>query len=37
MNRRKVAGGDVCVELCPAALDQECIEDGAAVLVFAAV
>ena len=33
----KVAGGDVRAELCAAALDQECIEDGAAVLVFAAV
>ena len=33
----KVAGGDVRVELCAAALDQECVEDGAAVLVFAAV
>ncbi len=33
----KVAGGDVRAELCAAALDQEFIEDGAAVLVFAAV
>ncbi len=33
----KVAGGDVRTELCAAALDQECVEDGAAVLVFAAV
>jgi SagB-type dehydrogenase family enzyme len=33
----KVAGGDVRAELCAAALDQECVEDGAAVLVFAAV
>ena len=33
----KVAEGDVRAELCAAALDQECIEDGAAVLVFAAV
>ena len=34
---KKVAEGDVRAELCAAALDQECIEDGAAVLVFAAV
>ena len=34
---KKVAEGDVQAELCAAALDQECIEDGAAVLVFAAV
>ncbi len=33
----KVAEGDVRADLCAAALDQECIEDGAAVLVFAAV
>jgi SagB-type dehydrogenase family enzyme len=33
----KVAEGDVRAELCAAALDQECVEDGAAVLVFAAV
>ena len=33
----KVAEGDVRAELCAAAIDQECIEDGAAVLVFAAV
>ena len=33
----KVAEGDVRGELCAAALDQECIEDGAVVLVFAAV
>jgi SagB-type dehydrogenase family enzyme len=33
----KVAEGDVRGELCAAALDQECIEDGASVLVFAAV
>ena len=33
----KVAGGDVRADLCAAALDQKCIEDGAAVLVFAAV
>ena len=33
----KVAEGDVRAELCVAALDQECIEDCAAVLVFAAV
>ena len=33
----KVAGGDAHAELCAAALDQECVEDGAAVLVFAAV
>ena len=33
----KVAGGDVQAELCAAALGQECVEDGAAVLVFAAV
>jgi SagB-type dehydrogenase family enzyme len=33
----KVAGGDVRAELCAAALDQEFVEDGAAVLVFAAV
>jgi len=33
----KVAEGDVRAELCAAALDQECIEDGGAVLVFAAV
>ena len=32
----KVAGGDVRAELCAAALDQECIKDGAALLVFAA-
>jgi len=32
-----VAGGDVRTELCDAALNQECVEDGAAVLVFAAV
>jgi len=32
-----VPGGDVRAELCAAAIDQECIEDGAAVLVFAAV
>jgi len=32
-----VAGGDVRADLCAAAIDQECIEDGAAVLVFAAV
>jgi len=34
---KKVAEGDVRAELCAAAIDQECIEDGAAVLVFAAV
>ncbi|MCD4798120.1 MAG: SagB/ThcOx family dehydrogenase, partial [Methanosarcinales archaeon] len=33
----KVAEGDVRAELCAAAIDQECIEDGAVVLVFAAV
>ena len=33
----KVAEGDVRGELCAAAIDQECIEDGAVVLVFAAV
>jgi SagB-type dehydrogenase family enzyme len=33
----KVAGVDVRTKLCAAALDQECVEDGAAVLVFAAV
>ncbi len=33
----KVAEGDVRADLCAAALDQECVEDGAAVLVFAAV
>ena len=33
----QVAGGDVRAEQCAAALDQECVEDGAAVLVFAAV
>ena len=33
----KVAGEDVRAELCAAALDQEFVEDGAAVLVFAAV
>ena len=33
----KVAGVDVRTELCAAALDQKCVEDGAAVLVFAAV
>ncbi len=33
----KVAGGDVRADLCAAALDQEFVEDGAAVLVFAAV
>jgi len=33
----KVAGGDVRAELCAAAIDQECVEDGAVVLVFAAV
>ncbi len=26
----KVAGGDVRAELCAAALDQECVENGAA-------
>jgi len=30
----KVAGGDVRSEQCAAAIDQECVEDGAAVLVF---
>jgi SagB-type dehydrogenase family enzyme len=34
---KKVVGGDVRAELCAAALDQGFIEDGAAVLVFAAV
>ena len=33
----KVDAGDVRAELCAAALDQEFIEDSAAVLVFAAV
>jgi len=33
----KVAEGYVRAELCATALDQECIEDGAVVLVFAAV
>ena len=33
----KVAGGDVRAELCAAAIDQECVEDGAVVLVFAVV
>ena len=32
-----VAGGDVRTELCAVALDQEFIEEGGAVLVFAAV
>jgi len=31
----KVAVGDVRADLC-AAINQECVEDGAAVLVFAA-
>ena len=29
--------GDVRADLCAAAINQECVEDGAAVLVFAAV
>jgi SagB-type dehydrogenase family enzyme len=33
----KVVEGDMCAKLCAAALDQGFIEDGAAVLVFAAV
>ncbi len=33
----KVAVGDVRADLCAAAINQECVEDGAAVLVFAAV
>lgn len=33
----KVAEGDVRADLCAAALDQECVKDGAAVFVFAAV
>ena len=33
----KVTEGDVRAELCAAALDQKCVEDGAAVLVFAGV
>jgi len=32
----KVAEGDVRADLCAAALDQEFVEDGAAVFVFAA-
>ncbi len=32
----KVAGGDVRADLCAAALDQECVKDGAVLLVFAA-
>ncbi|MCK4929106.1 MAG: SagB/ThcOx family dehydrogenase [Methanosarcinales archaeon] len=32
-----VAEGDVRPDLCAAAVNQECVEDGAAVLVFAAV
>ena len=33
----QVAGEDVRAEQCAAAIDQECVVDGAAVLVFAAV
>jgi len=33
----KVTGGDVRADLCAAAVNQECVKDGAAVLVFAAV
>ena len=31
----QVAGGDVRAEPCAATIDQECVEDSAAVLVFA--